>query len=231
MSAAYYSAESWRALIASLIASVPTYANIDVRFAMAWLTMESGGNPCAVGSPAQMGPDGFPREVGLGQLYNPDDFARQHVTTAPFRAYSLIATAEQTRTAAASYASAMANGDHTAANAIAQQMQTCSRPLTDAEKEQQVRCTLLTPIMFDMAIAHASVVAHGLAWSAPDVWKLVKASHALPGILGQGMPAVCVKLGRPPVDWNEFRQVLGMDANSQWDRALNACAKCGDATA
>ena len=77
-----YSPASWSPLVTSLVAGGP----IDPRFAMAWLTMESGGNPAAIGSPAQLGPDGFPREVGLGQLYNPDDFARQGLTTTPFRA-------------------------------------------------------------------------------------------------------------------------------------------------
>ncbi len=45
------------------------------------------------------------------------------------------------------------------------------------------------------------------------------------------MPAVVKKLGRAPSSWAEFRTVLGMNANDQWNRALNACEACGNATA
>ena len=92
--------------------------------------------------------------------------------------------------------------------------------------------------------ADAVVAQYHLAWSIPDWWKLVKAPHALPAILGEGLPAVVGKLGRPPASWSEFRQALGMDVTApglvsadnpkgykfpQWVRALNACEACGNA--
>lgn len=47
--------------------------------------------------------------------------------------------------------------------------------------------------------------------------------------LGNGMPAVIKKLGRPPASWKEFRTVLSMEGSPQWVRALNACEACGNA--
>jgi hypothetical protein len=225
-----YSPATWAPLVQQLLGE-PAFARINMSFAMEWLTIESGGNPTSIGSPGQTGPDGFPREIGLGQIYNPDDFARMKITPGPFRAYALVSTADETRALAAQYLAAYSAKDSTTMHAIALKMSSRSRALTTDEMDAQVRYTLLLPIAHDMAIADADVIAYGLrAWSAPDYWKLVKAPHALPAILGHGMPAVIKKLDRAPTSWAEFRTVLGMDKNDQWNRALNACEACGNAT-
>ena len=73
---------------------------------------------------------------------------------------------------------------------------------------------------------------YGLSgWPLVDYWKLVKAPHALPAILGNGLPAVVKKLGHAPSSWHEFRIALGMDGHDQWRRALDACEACGNAMA
>lgn len=229
---------AWHPTVASLIRS--TYPRVNDPFSMAWMQMESDGNPGAVGDPGSIAADGNPREIGLGQLYNPDDFKAFGVTAAPFRAYLPDAAP-----LAGQYLAAKAINDKVKMNQIARTMQTPTRPLTDAEKVAQVQYTLLAKI--DQCISKVNDVEkkYAITWStsSPDYWKLVKAPHALPGILNQGMPAVVQKLGRAPSSWKEFRTALGMDVYvkndagqdvpkfSQWVRALNACEKCGDAVA
>jgi hypothetical protein len=41
---------------------------------LAWTAIESDGDEGSIGAPGAKGPDGYPKEVGLLQLYNPDDF-------------------------------------------------------------------------------------------------------------------------------------------------------------
>src|ERR1700741_1478013 len=106
---------------------------------MKWLAMESDGAPCAFGKPGAKGPDGQPLEIGLGQIYNPDDFkllglTARGITPATFRAY--CAPNSQQRT----------------------------RKLTGKEMEDQVRYTLLAKIDQSMGVADGAVAKHGLAW-------------------------------------------------------------------
>lgn len=214
-----YPVEAWRPTVEQLIATA--YPRVLSPIAMKWLEDESGGNPCAFGDPPPIGtaPDGNPREIGLGQLYNPDDFKRLGISPSAFRAYCVPGTQKR------------------------------SRKLTPDEMIAQVKYTVLEPIGWGMEKADAAVTAYGLdAWEPPDYWKLVKAPHALPGILQQGMPAVVKKLGRAPSGWLEFRQELGMDDPAirekvkrkeqltadekvkwRWMRALDACEKIGNA--
>ncbi len=195
-------------LIASIIAV--DYPRIIPDYAVNWMTIESDGAPCAVGSLQQHGPDGQPREIGLGQIYNPDDFDRLGLTQkgikpATFRAYCVPGTQKRSRT------------------------------LTSQEMDALVRYTLLAKIDQCMHVVDHAVATYSLShWPSSDYWKLFKAPHAWPPILNTGMPAVIHKLGRAPKDWLEFRAVLGMDANPTWKRALDNCEKCahgiGDAT-
>jgi hypothetical protein len=209
-----YGPDSWDPEIERLIAAEFTLVNGGV--SREWLEIESDGNPGAIGEPGQLGPDGNPREIGLGQLYNPDDFAAQGIAVAPFRAYCVGLT------------------------------QQLSRALTQDERDQQVRCTLLWKIEQGRAAAELTCQRYALPWpsTAADYWKLVKAPHAYPRIATSGLPAVVKKLGRAPSSWDEFRSVLGMDRTDAqlaamdaasasvfrtWTRALNACEACGNA--
>jgi hypothetical protein len=230
----------WQPIVHRLIAA--EFPRVNEAFAMKWAELESDGNACAVGDPASLGPDGNPTEIGLGQLYNPDDFAHFGISPAAFRAYAPSAAP-----LSAQYRAAKAAGDKAGAAAAARAMQTKTRQLTQAEQDDQVRWTLLAKINEGISIASNAVMTYKLPWSQLDVWKLVKAPHALPGIINQGLPAVVKKLGRAPSSWAEFRQALGMDIpNAEalaaqgdakaklhwtWMRALNACEACGNVTA
>lgn len=234
-----YTMPVWIPVISSIIAT--SYPRIVMPFAIAWGELESGGNPGAVGDPGQLGPDQEPAEIGLGQLYNPDDFRAFGQSPAAFRAYLPAAAplASAYRAAKIDWQAAQGRHDDAAAadakarmSAAARTMQTVTRPLTSAEMDQQARWTLLAKIDQCMHTADQTVAKFSLAhWSVPDYWKLVKAPHALPVILSSGMPAVVKKLGRAPSSWAEFRAVLGMEGNPQWVRALNACEACGNAVA
>lgn len=57
-------------------------AGVPLEFVQAWNAIESGGYPGSIGSPGAKGPDGYPQEVGLLQLYNPDDFTALGFTPA-----------------------------------------------------------------------------------------------------------------------------------------------------
>lgn len=223
----------WQPIVHRLIAA--EFPRVNEAYAMKWAQIESDGNPCAVGDPGQI-VNGQPAEIGLGQLYNPDDFARYGVHPAAFRAYCPNAAP-----LAAAYNAAKAAHDHVAMAAAARQIQTMTRALSQAEMDDQVRYTLLKKIDDGIANANSVVRQYGLTWNQPDFWKLVKAPHAWPSILNEGMPAVVKKLDRAPSSWAEFRQELGMDGrvldtdgNSVpkfplWVRGLNACEACGDA--
>lgn len=216
------SPEFWFPIVSALIAT--DYKRIDPRIAMQWLTIESGGNPCEFGEPGAKGPDGEPLELGLGQIYNPDDFKKlgltsHGITPSAFRSYCAPNTQHRTR------------------------------KLTPKEMEDQVRYTLLAKIDSSMGVADRAVSTYGLHWPMADYWKLVKSVHAWPPILNTGLPAVVKKLGRAPSRWSEFRQALGMDALKrdeaprsktfgqlipkfpQWRKGLNNAEKLGNVIA
>ncbi len=175
----------WLPIVSSLIST--DYKRVDPRIAMKWMAMESDGAPCAFGRKSQLGPDGQPREIGLGQIYNPDDFktlglTALGITPAMFRAYCAPNSQRRTRT------------------------------LSAKEMEDLVRYTLLAKIDQSMGVADRAVATYGLAWATADYWALVKSTHGWPQILSKGLPGVVKKLGRAPTSWAEFRQELGMDA-------------------
>lgn len=197
-----YTPSVWEPLVRALIAK--DFPRIDPRIALKWLAMESGGNPCSFGRPGDQGPDGEPREIGLGQIYNPDDFQALGLSAfgllpGSFRAYCVANT------------------------------QLRSRSLTGKEMEDQVRFTLLAKIAQGMDTADRIVAKYHLPWAKLDYWKLVKVTHALPAILNQGLPAVVKKLGRAPKNWAEFRQVLGMEQSPGWVKGLNNAEKLSQA--
>lgn len=231
---ATYTLEFWRPLVEARLAEFhPATAARPgaLDFAMAWLNYESnGGNPCAYGDPPPSGtaPDGQPREIGLGQLYNPDDFARIAPKVAPLgikltskslRAYCKPGTQIRTRN------------------------------LTSDEMIAQIEATLLVPIDEGIAWADAALMKGKLNWLPVDVWKLVKAHHAYPPILNMLAPLAT----RGPIpSWKAYRAKLNqIDAwapdatspdsvtennpkgykNFALHRGFEMCERCGEATA
>lgn len=83
--------DAYRALVAVRLAD-PRFLGINLDFCMRWMQEESAGNLCARGKADQWGTGDahsakFPREMGLGQLYNIDDFRQFGIDPASFRAY------------------------------------------------------------------------------------------------------------------------------------------------
>jgi len=229
-----YSLTFWQPIVQHVLASdAPAVATRPgaLPFSMKWLELESAGNPCAIGRIDQLSADGsnpYPREIGIGQAYNPDDLRAQGIDPAALRAYCqppavMADLAKQ-------YAAAVAAKDTQTMHQVMVKAQSRTRMLTTTEVDQQVRATLTRKIIAGVGIADATVKRYALDWIPADVWKLAKCDHALPEILNRGMPAVVAQLKRAPHDWREFRIVLGMDHDPKWNNALNACEACGNAT-
>ena len=236
-----YTLSFWQPNVARILAAdSPTVARRPgaLAFSMKWLEIESDGTPCAIGRLDQTAADGsnpYPREMGIGQGYNPDDFRAQGVDPAAFRAY--CQPPSEMQQLLQEYSAAHARGDTATMHQVMVKAQTRTRELTSDEVDSQVRHTLTNKISAGVAKADEVVARYGLqGWGGVDQWKLAKCDHALPRILNDGdyglggMHAVVDKLGRAPRDWAEFRSVLGMDGDLAWKSALDACEECGDAT-
>lgn len=173
-----YSPESWMPYLTPLLAKL----NIPLIFAINWIRLESGGNPCAFGTARAKGPDGNPLEQGIGQLYNPDDFVALKVPLGSLRTYCIPGT------------------------------QACSRPLTEDEMYAQARALVgligrCTARAARVLGDNAAAALPGWDSRRPDFWRLVKLVHALPGLVG-GFGNVRAALGRPPTGWDEFRDSI-----------------------
>ena len=165
--------EQWAALLAPGCLA----HRIQLPYALRWIDLESGGNPCAVGHPAAHGPDGNPREIGISQLYNPDDLARFGVTGAQLRAYCVPGDDH-----AIVYKGRTVRGFSSA----------LLRPLTAAEMQQQADATIdLIARCMVMATRDLVAVHADAAWSPStrNYWTLVKLQHGLPGLSHAGLRA------------------------------------------
>lgn len=157
-----------------LVLSQAPFSRVPGVFAMNWLTHESGGKPCAFGTATALGPDGHPREQGLAQVYNPDDFKSLGIPSGSLRVYCQPGT------------------------------QTCTRLLSADEELAQVNA-LFGLIRKCRAKADVAMSANGVrGWGERDYWRLVKLVHALPGLV-KGLAYVTKSLGRPPLNWAEFK--------------------------
>jgi hypothetical protein len=182
-------------------------AGINVAFAIQWCLMESGGNPCAIGKPGAKGPDGEPREIGIGQFYNPDDFIKLKISTKSMRAYCASGT-----------------------DAVI-------RPLTADEIKAQAQALMdLIAVSKASASSDLRKVGATWPHEGRDYYRLTKLQHALPGLSHSGLPAVAQYLSRAPSGWDEFRSCLmnvtlddGTERyRSEFDRILDNAEKCGN---
>lgn len=181
-------AKAWEAYVRTVISSDP-YALQLLPFHLAWIQKESGGNPAAIGANGAKGPDGYPREIGLYQLYNPDDFTNSGGlgTPAQLRAYCVKSL-------------------------FRPDAEKLSRAMTESEKAQQVAMgAWLVNRSRKRAEQYLAAVKAGPTWlpeKGPDFWRMAKLVHALPGLAKNGMRATAKKLGRAPLSWAEFRAVV-----------------------
>lgn len=182
----------WGALLAPGCAA----GGIQLPYALRWIDLESGGNPCTVGYPAARGPDGMPRELGIAQLYNPDDLdvLSPALTGSEMRAYCVPGDQHEI----------VFRG-----RVIRGFSQAMSRPMLPEEMRRQA-LSAIQLIGRCMVSASRDLAGVGATWSRTgrDYWALVKLQHGLPAISHQGLPAVTRQLGRPPRGWSEFRTSL-----------------------
>ena len=159
----------------AITAAMPS-AGIPIDFANAWLAIESGGKPCAIGEPGKVGPDGNPLELGLWQAYNPDDLKATGITGADLRAYCTPGS------------------------------QSLSRAMTDAEIAQHMALGVsVIKSKKQYADHYLAANGVTWNTNTPDYWAMVKAPHAYPPIVNTGLHQVVQKLGRAPKSWQEFR--------------------------
>jgi len=170
-------------------------------FVIKWMMVESGGDPCAVGYPADHGASttspvewrSMPREIGIAQMWNPDDFQALGLSPVAMRAYCVPGDRHQ-RTW---------NG-----KPVVGFSGEIARPLTDAEMhEQAVGLVGMITKSVHTAMSDLIGIGAGPGWTADkaDFWHVVKLQHGMPQVSHLGFPAVKKKLGRPPSGWNEFR--------------------------
>jgi len=168
--------ESWRDELAAAAPDLP------IEFLLAWLKVESAGNPCSYT---------WMRESGIFQLMNPDNLRTAGTTEAALRA------------ACSSDAGAACIASKQRCNELP------IRDLTDDERAEQVRSGIQY-VQAMRAQAQHKLDAAGVDWpeSGTDFWKFVKLQHAYPGP-SQGWVATAKQtLGRDPT-WDEMIQYGG----------------------
>lgn len=183
---------------AALLAPGCVTSGIPLAFALKWVDMESGGNPCAIGYPPARGPDGMPLELGIAQLYNPDDL---HLTTPPLTGGELRAYCVPGDQHEILYKGRVIRGFS----------QSLLRPLLPEEKTRQAQGAIdLIRASVRRAEGDLRGVGAGPGWTRDgrDFWRLVKFQHGLPAFSREGMPAVARLLGRAPRGWTEFTASL-----------------------
>ncbi len=188
---------------AKMLAPGCAASGVQLAYALKWVAMESGGNPCAIGyppargNPKEGGDPNFPLEMGIAQFYNPDDLQRLHLTGAELRDYCVPGDQHDT----------VYHG-----KAILGFSQLMNRPITPAEMQKQANgCVELIVRSMASASNDLSVIGAGPMWSPAhqDFWALTKLQHGLPVLSRQGLPLVRHLLGRAPAGWVEFRDSLG----------------------
>jgi len=202
-----YSVEQWR----SFIVDQAGQANQYVEFHAAWIAVESGGNPAAVGSIHATAPDGYAREIGLYQLYNPDEVTLAGVTSADLRAGCAAPTGTQQ----------------------------LIRPLTDDEKVTHIRAGV--SYIAKRIITCDGYLASAVSdWNDRDRMRLVKLIHTLTGLPRAAVQFTRDRLGRGPTDWAELRATVesqdlsayggkNLQAYGPFTREFNNAEKVGGA--
>lgn len=185
------SVEAWMPFVEKL---APKF-NIPPNFVRAWLTVESGGNPCSIGSPWENIAGQGPAESGPFQLMYPHDIKQAETTVAEMRANCATPMPSFPGLSRSSPAPEKAR-----ARAIAEAQ---GRPLTE---EERTRHTLagLTYIAKTMKLVDAT----GVGWSPsdPGYWGLVKAHHGAWSWPAAGVQLAKQGLGRMPKDWDDLVQ-------------------------
>ena len=171
-----YSVNSWEPFLKALLPR-----GITVQYAKNWIAVESNGNPCAVGLPGVLGPDGYPKEQGIAQLYNPDDFTALGIKSGSLRRYC-------------------GKGQTCSRPLTSEEM---------AVQVKALISLIRNSVAYVQKVLTANGALHLPGWSSTGegFWRLVKTVHGLPGITN-GMRFVTAKLKRPPNGWDEFKDQI-----------------------
>ncbi len=143
----------WRSLVEAQA------GELSVEFLLSYIAVESGGAPCAVGSPTSNEKLGFAREAGLAQAYYETKDSVVFGVGLP-----------QLRAACSGLG------------------QTQVRELTDDEADYQVG-QLVRQVTFHRNVSLRQLSAAGVTWPAWDVYALTKLQHGLPAIPSGLLPA------------------------------------------
>jgi hypothetical protein len=172
---AAYDVNTWAPLVHVLAAQQhPPYQD---GYCLKWIAEESGGNPCAIGEKVN-GPDGYPQETGIGQLYTEYQSVLKF-NNSEIRSYCVPGFSQQV-----------------------------SRALTAEEMTRQVQLLMdLIKYCKSNSDHYLSVSGANWSPTLQDYWKMVKLWHALPGLV-KALPMVASKLGRPPNGWAEYKSVM-----------------------
>ncbi len=158
-------------------------AGIPLAFALKWVEIESGGNPCAVGYPSAKGPDGGPKEMGIAQFFNAHDLKSLRLSTSELRAYCVPGDQHEVTVRDR-------DGRPKKIRGFSQQQ---SRPLTPAEMQQQADATVgLIERSMREATEDLRKIGAGAGWSPRrrSYWALVKLQHGLPDLSRSGLAIV-----------------------------------------
>lgn len=176
---------------------------VPLSFATFSMGEESGGNPCAIGAPGATGPDGNPKELGIFQLYNPDDLKLLGTTGNEMRAFCVPGKI-QVR--------------DRRGNLVWTHRQDVARLLTDDEMKRQADL-MIRKILSARSEAITWASKATVAWTEVELWRLVKLVHGLPGLV-HGLVTATQVLGHPPSSWSEYRikvldGTIKLDSNTE----------------
>jgi hypothetical protein len=231
------SVESWRPYVAKL---TPALGNIPVPFVLAWIEVESAGNPCAVGFVGDIDAQGQVLESGLFQLMSPHDIATGRTTVAAMRENCSTQThyPEITPAVKKAYHEAAAkiarheslSADQTQAwglvNSAGAAEQKIVRPLTEDQKVRQIMVGLQYIFNVTRKI-DAALAAVGTTWSKtdPGYWALVKSYHAAAGFPTGGLAIATKALGHAPANWTELVHGVRAASGAQYDGTIANATK------
>jgi hypothetical protein len=165
-----YTTDVWKPLV-TVLANQET-PPLDVSYLQKWIDVESSGNPCAIGEPVLV--DGYPQEMGIMQVYNPDYISILNIDVPGIRAYC---------------GPGVSSG--------------VTRILTTDEMTYQVKL-LIELLHYCQHNSNQYMMEASIQWGmqSKSYWKAVKLWHALPSLV-KAFPLVTQKLGRAPNDWTE----------------------------
>lgn len=202
----------WKPFVA--IAAVTSSIDMKVNavqlasFAMAWLAIETGGNPCDVGSATATGPDGYPRELGLFQFFNPDDLRALGATAAELVTYCIRPErGAREHPDTNNHDGGFLDGSQPNPQKLTGGPAVMATSLMNSAQIARHIQLGMGLIKLKRASADHYMSAVNLRWptTGRDYWRMVKLYHALPTIVNTGLAQVTQRLGRAPLAWAEFR--------------------------